>query len=334
MRTYIGREWAAVIFIAALTGTARAQDTPAERLIAAGHWKRARALVESRYRDAPNDPLANFLMSQIRAAFGDRTPPMPFAEKAVTLDGRTAKYHRQVAEVAGIMAQHAGLFQQVLLARRFRREIDAARALDSRDVQAWRDQMEFDLLAPGVVGGDQRQAVAVAARIGAIDPAEGFMAQARIAEFHKQPAETGKFLRRAVEADPASYRARIALARFYASADRFHPEDAIREAQLAIQLDHGRVDAYSVLAEVFARLADFVRLDTVLEKAGVEVPDDLTPYYRAAEVLFASQRGEARAQLYLRTYLSQEPEGNEPLSADANRLLRDVLRQQTSAKGS
>jgi hypothetical protein len=329
--TRIGRHWKAAILIA-LAGAA-AQDTPAEKLIAQGHWKRARALVEVRYREAPNDPLANFLMSQIRAAFGDRTAPMPFAEKAVALDGRTAKYHRQVAEVSGIMAEHANLIQQVLLARRFRKEIDAALALDSRDVQAWRDQMEFDLLAPGVVGGDPRQAAAVAARIGAIDPAEGFLAQARIAEFHKQPAETEKFLRQAVDADPASYRARVALARFYASADHFHPADATREAERAIALDRGRADAYSVLAEVAARQADFARLDTVLAEAEAQVPDDLTPYYRAAEVLLATHRDKARTERYLRAYLGQEPEGNEPSAADARRLLRDAQRL-TSAEAS
>src|SRR5579872_4814100 len=84
-----------------------AQPGPAERLIDAGHWKRAKVLVEARLHEAPNDPLAHFLLSQIRNAFGDRASPLPLAEKAVALDGRTAKYHRQVAEVLGVMAQHS-----------------------------------------------------------------------------------------------------------------------------------------------------------------------------------------------------------------------------------
>ena len=41
-------------------------QSPAEELIEAGHWKRARAMVEARMREAPNDPLAIYLMSQIR----------------------------------------------------------------------------------------------------------------------------------------------------------------------------------------------------------------------------------------------------------------------------
>ena len=51
---------------------ARAEQSPAERQIEAGHWKRARAVVETRLGEAPGDALSHFLLSQIRAAFGDR----------------------------------------------------------------------------------------------------------------------------------------------------------------------------------------------------------------------------------------------------------------------
>jgi hypothetical protein len=53
----------------------RAEQSPAERLIEAGHWKRARTLVETRLRQASADALSNFLLSQIRGAFGDRSTP-------------------------------------------------------------------------------------------------------------------------------------------------------------------------------------------------------------------------------------------------------------------
>jgi hypothetical protein len=83
----------------------RAEQSPAERLIEAGHWKQARSIVETRLREAPRDALSNFSLSQIGGAFGERPTPLAFAEKAVALDGRTAKYHRQLAEVLGVTAQ-------------------------------------------------------------------------------------------------------------------------------------------------------------------------------------------------------------------------------------
>jgi len=304
----------------AAAGLMRAADSP-EQLIEAGHWKRARELVEARIREEPNDPQANFLLSQIRNAFGDYTSPLPLAEKAVALDRGTARYHRQLAEVLGITAQHAGVFQQLLLARRFRREIDAALALDEQDVQAWRDLMEFYLLAPGIAGGDRAKARATADRIMAIDTAEGYLARARIAAFQKQGGEIEGLLRRAVAAQPGNYRARIALAQYYLDPGHPNAEGAEEQARKAVQLDSGRAEAYAVLASVYADRGDWTQLDALLASAAAESPEDRIAYYRAAERLLAAGRERQRAARYLRLYLAQPQEGNEPSAADASARL-------------
>src|SRR5215469_3050545 len=104
-----------VTFVILLAPAIYGQASQPEALIAAGHWKRARAIVEARIHDATPDAESNFLLSQLRFAFGDHAAPLMFAEKAVALDGSVAKYHRQLAEALGVEAQHAGPFQQILL---------------------------------------------------------------------------------------------------------------------------------------------------------------------------------------------------------------------------
>ena len=299
-------------------------STKAEAWIEAGHWKRARTEVEERIRSAPNDALANFLLSQVRAAFGDRSTPLPLAEKAVALDGNTARYHRQVAEVIGVVAQHSNAFQQVLLARRFRKEIDRALELDPKDVQANRDLLEFYLLAPGIAGGSRQKAGAVAERIAAIDVPEGFLAKARLASFDKQPTLEESLLRKAAGAQPASYRAQIALAEFYLTRERASvaAEAAAREA---LRLVPGRADAYAVLAEGYAERGAWADLEAVVAEAEREVPDDLYPEFRAAERLAAGRGHLDVAERYLRAYLAQEPEGNRPTIAEASRELDRVV---------
>jgi tetratricopeptide (TPR) repeat protein len=140
-----------------------------------------------------------------------------------------------------------------------------------------RDLVEFYLLAPGIAGGDVHKAEAVAGRIAAIDAAQGFLAKARIAESRKQTGALESLLRQAVDAAPANYRARIALARFYTASDRANPAAAKEHAQCAIQIDSTRVDAYAVLAEIYAQGAQWAKLDGLLTEAAAQVPDDLAP---------------------------------------------------------
>lgn len=303
-----------------------AQPSEAEQLVQAGHWKRARALVETGH--AGDEALSSYLLSQIRYAFGDHTTPLVLAEKAAALNGRVAKYHRQLAEVLGVQAMHANPLQQVLLARRFRKEIDTALEIDARDVQALRDLIEFYLAAPGIVGGDPRKAEATAAKIEEIDAAEGFLAKARIAAFHKQTAETSEMLRAATQTQAPSYRAWIELADFHLAAEHFNAEAAEAAAHGALNLDRNRVDAYIVLARVYVHQAEWRALDAVLEDALHQSFDDLAPYYYAGDELLRSRRDAARAERYFRTYLEQEPEGNQPSVPQAHWKLGRALEAQ------
>jgi hypothetical protein len=314
----------AILFIL-VASLCRAQENTPEKLIDAGHWKRARTIVERRLAEAPADANACFLLSQIRNAFGDRTSPQGLAEKAVRLDARVARYHRQLAEVQGMMALHAGVFQQLLLARRFRKELDTALRLDPRDVQARRDLLEFYLLAPGVAGGDRTRAEAVAAQIAALDAAEGFLAQARLAEVRRDRAQMEAMLLRAAGVQPPSYRAQMALAQFYLTPERRNDAAAEAVGRSALAIDRKRSGGYCVLAAVYAGRGDWSALEATLSAATGEVPDDGAPYYQAAERILAAGLHPARAEQYLRQYLAQEPEGNQPTVANARALLSLAL---------
>jgi tetratricopeptide (TPR) repeat protein len=88
------------------------------------------------------------------------------------------------------------------------------------------------------------------------------------------------------------------------------------------------VKGYSILATVLAFERRWSDLDAVLAASEKAVPDDLAPYYEAANVLLESGVELKRGEAYSRKYLAQEAEGEEPDAAQAHRLLGLILEKQ------
>jgi hypothetical protein len=183
--------------------------------------------------------------------------------------------------------------------------------------------MEYYLLAPGLMGGDRKQAHAVAQRIGRIDRAQGWLAEARLQQFDRDFTREEAMLRRAVEVTPASYQARAALAQFYTK-DLVNWDAAAASAREAVKLDPTRVEGYSLLAAGYAARGMWAELEAILEESDAQVADDWTPRFRAAEAMMASGGNLSAAEDNLRKYLEREPEGNQPSRAEARKKLQQI----------
>ncbi|HEV8254429.1 MAG TPA: tetratricopeptide repeat protein [Vicinamibacteria bacterium] len=314
----------AVITAAAVAGAALSSP---EALLEAGHFKRVQKLAEERLKTRP-DARTYYYLSRVRLAYGDFDGAMALAEKAVALDGRSADAHYALAAASGRKAQQAGLFSRFGLARRFRKEAEAAIALDPGHLAARDGLIEFHLQAPGIVGGDKARARSLADEILRIDPCRGYLAKARIARSDKQAAEAEALLNKAVQADPASYEAHTTLAAFEAADAQKKYDLAERHAREAARLEPDRATAFGLLAALAVLRGRADTLDALLAEAEAHVPDSLSPYYQAGRVLLERGQDPARAERCFRKYLTQEPEGNTPTAAHAHWRLAQALERQ------
>lgn len=313
--------------LAASGGQTIAPATSPEQLAEAGHWKRAWVLVERRLQTNPNDTGALLLASKIKESFGDLRESARFASRAVTLEEHNAEYHAQLARAYALLAENATLLKQVNYVRLLRRELDASYRLDPKQLDARLVEMMYTFKAPRIVGGDRGRSHAIARELLQIDPGWGYLAEAKLAGEENDEAVAERSLRKAVEADPSSYRVHAELGRFYiARASRPRPELARREAETALKLDSGQSAAYEILAQVYAYLRQWRELDAVLAEDRRNVPDDPGAFYWAAAALIRTGQDFDRAASYLHGYLTQEPEGRQPTHADARRLLAKVSR--------
>lgn len=307
--------------------SALAGDARVEALIEAGHWKRARPLVESRHQANPNDPEGTYLLSRVKMAFGDLEGALPLAERAVALDGAKANYHYQLAAVCGAMAERASIFKKAGLAKRFKDEAEKAVALDPKNVEALFALMEFYRQAPRLMGGDKKKAHEIVEQIIEADPPRGYLDGAILAQEENDTSGARAFYSKALVAGPRDYDVLVAAANFYRDLE---PSFSLAEqyARAAIKVDPGRAAAYSSLAALYAKQQRRDDLDTLLAQAEKAVPDDLSPCYAAARTLLDQARDLPRAERYFRKYLTQEPEAEQPSLAHAHWQLGLVLEKE------
>lgn len=321
MRTRVWR----VLTAALLAGVAVwASDASPEALMDAGHWKRARAIAEPRYRANANDAPALYVLARIKQASGDLDGALPMAEKLVELDAKNADYRYLLAGIYGQKAEQANVFSQMGLARRFKKEAEAAIQLDPKHIEARMGLLEFHMQAPGIVGGDKAKARQLADEIMKIDAARGYLALAVIARREKKAGELEGIYKKAVEANPRSYPALMSLANFYGSDAQKKYDLSEKFARDAQKSDPERIGAYSLLAGLAAFRERWQDLDAILALAEKNVPDNFTPYYNAGRVLLTNGKDLPRAERYFRKYVTLEPEPTAPQHAHAHWRLGNV----------
>ncbi|MGD0693508.1 MAG: tetratricopeptide repeat protein [Terriglobia bacterium] len=324
-----------------ISATSAGADSSLQGLIDAGHWKRARVLAERSYQSNPNDVEAAYLHSRVKFAFGDLEGALALAEKVVALEPKNSSYHVQLAEVCGRTAEKASLFSKGHWAKRFREESETAASLDPKNLNARFDLLEFYLQAPRLMGGGQDKARAMADEIAKVDSVSGLLAQARLAREQKDWGKEQEAYIKAAATAPKNYNTMVEIANFFLRPTGggkpgdtttidppSNPVDAEKFARQAVKLDPGHAAAYAALARLYAIQQRWKDLDAVLIEAEKNVPDNLRPCYRAAEVLFAENKDLPRAERYFRKYLSQEPEPDSPTLAEAQRELGLVLEKE------
>ncbi len=300
-----------------------AQESP-DALIERGRFRQARSQLVKRHGESPANPRAAYLLARTLEAGGEYEAALRLMEGAVSADPGNADYHSLLAELCGYAAQKAGPFKGLSLARRFKKENEAALALNPKHVEALHAVTMFYWEAPGLIGGDKNKALRTAEELLRADPVHGRMTQAELALKQKNFAQAGQFYRQAVDANPKSYAARVALARFHLAPGRENYAEAETHARAAMILDRSRVEAYTLLARIFATAGRSSDLDAVLAQSIERIPDNLSPQFAAAQRMFSGKANLARAEVCLATYLSREPEYGAPPLDQARKLLSQI----------
>ncbi len=295
-----------------------ALDRTAEDLMNAGHFKRARVIAEHRLQANANDADALYILARVQLAQDHLDQAENFAERAAEIAPNFSEAHRVLGESLGLKAIKLNLVTGLAIARRGKKEGELALTLNPQSIDAAEFLASYYNAAPAIAGGGHEKAERMVDTIMHMDAARAYLARATGADEKKDIAGEENWLQKAVQADAKNYEAKDRLAHLYISDDRRDLVQAEKYARAALALDAGRSGGYAVLAAVFATQARWSELDAILVQSAKADADDLSPYFEAGKALVTSGRDNLRAERYLKTYLSQEPEGDAPQSGHAH----------------
>jgi tetratricopeptide (TPR) repeat protein len=233
-------------------------------------------------KDAP----VSALIGQNYYMLTDYKRATEWLEKAVAADPSNSDYALWLGRAYGRRAETSNPFSAPGQASKAHRYFEKAVELDPKNLEAMNDLFEYYLEAPGFLGGGFDKAQALATRMAALNPAEGFWAQAKLSEKRKEYSAAEVDLRRAAAAAPRQIGKLIELARLLTRQGRY------QEADKAI-------DAAEQIA-----------------------PDTPRLIYAKADLYIKSNRHLDVARRLLERYLASDLTPDDPPRADAQKLLR------------
>jgi Flp pilus assembly protein TadD len=178
---------------------------------------------------------ADILAGKDQFMLGEYKKAAEALERALALEPASAECALWLGRSYGRRAETASPFTAPKYASKARTYFEKAVMLDPRNPDALSDLFDYYLQAPGFLGGGYDKAERIAQQLAAADPAQGDVAQAKLAERRREFDTAEEQLRRAIQEAPRQVGRLLDLARYLANRGQVAESDATfdRAEQLA-----------------------------------------------------------------------------------------------------
>ncbi len=289
-----------------------------------GRFKDARSLLATALAQPGNADNAALLAyyGHVLMKFGDVNEGLKVTKRAVALDPNCASCHLYLFEAMAEHAKTINHFRALLELPKLKKQLETAGSLNPNlgDVQwGW---IELDLTLPKAVGGGVQDAQAHADRLIQLDPVDGHLARAQIAEAQDQPAVALAEYQAAAQSHPDDPRGVFALGR--ALFQQGHHQQAATYFDRAVHLndESALYTAYRSANLIYLHHLEQAR--TALDAWQQAHPDSRLGEYLVAQALKDIGQDFTWAKQLLGSYLDVPTEPDQPTDAQARHLLASL----------
>ena len=172
------------------------------------------------------DAEAMLYLGRIAIEQSDGDEAVRWIEEAIKKNDHSSSYYQWLGSAYSLKGTAANPLERMSLAASLKRAMERAVELDSTNIEARINLLQFYLQAPAMMGGGVDKARVQAAAIMARDSYQGRLQNASIAENQKDTVAAERSLRDLVTAFPDSSAPAVQLAIYYFNAKRY--DDAFR----------------------------------------------------------------------------------------------------------
>ncbi|MGA8809138.1 MAG: tetratricopeptide repeat protein [Thermoanaerobaculia bacterium] len=256
------------------------------------------------------DPVIDQARSLMNSAQAEKA--VDVLEKAVAAKPKDAVRHFWLANAYGAVAQNSGMFRMMSLAHKAGTEFETAVTLDPNYIDARLGVLEFNLMVPGVMGGDIDKAREQAAEIRKRDAMLGHRAFAEIAATKKDANTVRAEYAAAARENPNSPKPHYWYG-IYLMLNEKNYQGASAEFDAALHVDAGYMPAHFQIGHLAGLSGlNVVRGEQALQKYLAHRPaGDDPPLYRAhywLGVIDEKQGKNAEARGHFQEALRLHPE--------------------------
>ncbi len=287
-------------------------DSTGIKLIEQGKFSEARSFFEKAIKTSKNDADAHYQLARVLLYQHEYDDAEDAIDEALELNDKDARFHFLRGRILGTIASDANIFKQGILAPKIKNEFLRAVELDPSLIEAHIGLYNYYIMAPGIMGGSDEEALKQAHEVVKLNAFRGHLLLANYHQHKKDFTGAETEYKLAIGSDPEKTSGYKALGYFYINQKKF--DKAVAQFKKYVELEPKNPDAYDSYGDaLFAQ----EKYDEAIEKYNTALWLDKTfssSIYQLG-ACYEKKGLRSKAVETYQWYLSVEPSGRYAESA-------------------